>query len=108
MRVDNRWVKQRVEVNSDEWTAITPPLDFDYFGLRCDTSALRIRTDKDQASTEDALGQYQQDGVVASYSLRVFHTISATFLKTRFLAGFPIAWVKSVSPTATVIVTWVL
>lgn len=108
MRQDRRWVKQRVEVNNADWTPIVPPLDFDYFGFRCDTSALVYRTAQDDESTEDTVSQYVQDGVIATMILRFYRPVGGILIRCRFKAGLPVCYVKSVSPTATAIVTWVL
>lgn len=108
MRVDKRWVKQRVTVSHDDWTPIVPPMDFDYLAFRCDSSALLYRTDVADEDTEDSLAQYAQDGVTGSFSVRYFHNTIGTLVRCRFQADVPVCYVKSVAASAVVVVTWIL
>jgi hypothetical protein len=102
----SRWVKQRVAVTNSDWTPITPAHPREYFAMRCDSSAIILRTDKDDPDTEDAFGQYAEESVMGS-GIAVWDSEYGTAKSFRFPAGVPVCWVKSVEATATVVVTWV-
>jgi hypothetical protein len=101
-----RWSKQLVAVSSSDWTPIVAPFSYDYLALRCDSSALVYRTDKDDPATEDQMPAAVQDGVTGANSGP--HKDWSTSNRARFPKGIFACWVKSVQPSATLIVTWVL
>ena len=66
MAVGQRFVKARLTVNESDWTPVVPPSDMDYLAIRCEASAIKIRTDPDDANTEDEIPAGIQDGVASS------------------------------------------
>lgn len=106
-----RYGKKQIEVNADNWTPISIDADCDFFSLRCTTSDLLMRTNVDDASTEDIVSQGTQDGVtVGSGSAAGISTGSGGpyVVGPRFLADSALCFIKSVQPTAIVRLTWVL
>jgi hypothetical protein len=102
--VNAAYVKSRYAITTADWTAIVAPIDANYFGLKnLDGSALLLRTDKDDAGTEDTLAAFAQEGVAAGPNLR-FNTGGAA----RFPQGSTVLWVKATVGIGPVIVTWVL
>jgi hypothetical protein len=101
-----RWIKQRVAINSADWTPIAAPQNYDYLAIRCDSCAITYRTDPADAATEDTLAIGIQDGVLGSAVGPHINWSDAN--KSRFPAGESILWVKSDDPTAELVVTWVL
>jgi hypothetical protein len=101
-----RWRKARVAVNASEWTPLVAPDDYDFLALRCDTSALIYRTDKDDPDTEDQMPAAVQDGVTGANTGP--HLNWAHNNRSRFRKGVTVCYVKSAQATATVIITWIL
>lgn len=102
-----RWWKDRIAIDADDWTPVAPDFDADYFAFRCDTSAVVYRSDKDDPDTEDTLPATVQDGVTGAAAGphgRNWPNVN----RSRFPAGEDAVFVKSVQPTATLVVTWVL
>lgn len=108
MRTATRWTKQKYAINSSTWTQIVAPLDYDYVGFRCDSSDCIYRTDEADAGTEDALPATAQDGVMGGLVGRVFANLTGIAVFARFPQGYVLCSVKSVKPTATLVVSWVL
>jgi hypothetical protein len=102
--VNAAYVKARYPITAEDWTAIIPAHDANYFGLKnADGSALILRTDKDDDQTEDTLTSSEQELVTAGINL--------TYLSggaPRFPAGSTAVWVKATTGVGPVIVTWVL
>lgn len=104
-----RWQKQRVELTSTDWVAVAPPYSFDYVSFRCDTSAVVYRTNVDDADSEDTLPSTITDGIVGSGAAGTIPPISRFMEdRSRFPVGQTVFYAKSVKPTATLLVTWVL
>jgi hypothetical protein len=102
--VNAAYVKSRFAITIADWTAIVSPVDANYFGLKnSDGSALTLRTDKNDAGTEDTLAAFGQEGVTSGPNLG--------FLSgglPRFPQGTTALWVKATAGVGPVIVTWVL
>jgi hypothetical protein len=102
--VNAAYVKSRYAITTADWTAIAPPSDANYFGLKnADGSALILRTDKDDDQTEDTLSASGQEGVTAGINFQYL-----TGGRARFPAGMTALWVKATAGVGPVIVTWVL
>lgn len=104
-----RYVKQVIALTSDAWTPVAPPVDMDYFSVRCTTGQMKIRTDQNDATTEDVVLQGIQESVMGNNVLgKAYPMLGAPMTQSRFPAGITAFWLQSVSPTGTAIVTWVL
>lgn len=98
------YVKSRFAITTADWTAIVAPIDANYFGLKnADGSALLLRTDMNDALTEDTLPAWGQEGVTSGPNL--------SFISRgvpRFPQGSTVLFVKATAGVGPVIVTWVL
>jgi hypothetical protein len=102
--VNVAYVKKRYAITTTDWTPIVVPIDCNYFGLKnSDGSALILRTDMNDAGTEDALSPGGQETVTSGPSLGFLSGGSA-----RFPQGATALWVKATAGVGPVIVTWVL
>ena len=107
MAVGQRWVKARLTVNEEDWTPVVPPSDMDYVALRCDEAAIKIRTDPDDADTEDTLAAGVQDGVASGNASNYVGHEHARWRVTN--SGSDVAcYIQSTDGEQTVVVTWVL
>ncbi len=98
------YVKSRFAITTTDWTAITAPVDANYFALKnADGSALLLRSDMNDSQTEDTLAAGGQETVTSGPNLSF---ISQG--RPRFSSGSTVLWVKATAGTGPVIVTWVL
>lgn len=109
MAVGQRFVKARLMVNEEDWTPVVPPSDMDYLAIRCEDSAIKIRTDPDDANTEDTIPAGIQDGVASSNTSNYVGHEHARWRVTN--SGADVAcYLQSPEGAGeqTVIITWVL
>lgn len=98
-----RWRKQRLPITNAAWTPVTAPMEADYVAFRCDTSAIVYRTDAADPLSEDTLPAGAQESVIGA---RTTSRTAASYWEHRFGDGEAICLVRSVEPTAILIVTW--
>jgi hypothetical protein len=102
--VNAAYVKSRYAITTTDWTPITAPINANYFGLKnSDGSALTLRTDKNDAQTEDTLPAWAMEAVTSGINLPYL-----TGGAPRFPTGATAVWVKATAGVGPVIVTWVL
>jgi hypothetical protein len=102
--VNAAYIKSRFAITTTDWTAIVAPIDCNYFALKnADGSALILRTDMNDAGTEDTLAPGGQETVTSGPNLGFLSGGEARFPK-----GATALWVKAAAGVGPVIVTWVL
>jgi len=103
MAVNQRFIKERLAITAGDWTPVTAPSDVDYFAVRCDAAALKIRTTVGDANTEDTIPAGVQDGVIGTN-----YPNYTSIERARFRQGDIACYIQSSSGSQTAVVTWVL
>lgn len=99
------YCKSRTPINTETWTPILAPMACSYFALKnADGSAVWLRTDKNDAGTEDTLPANGQETIAAAAPP---DSLIAGPGKPRFQAGATVVWVKATAGVGPMVGTWV-